>query len=123
MISVWELGEEDFLLVGSMKEQLFDTVKLRKRHAENPTLQQDLIDLGLTDLSEVLNFYRMGRKQLVAFSRGAGINTDDGAQLEYSAPMNLRRDTSDLNRELMEPFFVPAPWPELGLDGLEEEFL
>lgn len=123
IISVWELGEEDFVLVGSMKEQVFDTVKLRQQHAENTTLQEDLSEFGLTDLSEVLYFYRMGRNQLVAFSRGAKVNTDDGAQLEYSAPMNVRRDTSDLNHELMQPFIVRAPWLDSGYDDLDGEIL
>ena len=46
----------------------------------------------------------------MAFSKGAGVNTDDGAQLEYSAPKNVGYDTVDDNREQMEPCIVKAPW-------------
>ena len=109
-VSVWELGEEDYLLVGSKKEQVFDYTALTQVFSKNQTLQEDFKDLGLTDIYEVLSFYRMGRKELMAFSKGAGVNTDDGAQLEYSAPKNVGYDTVDDNREQMEPFVVKAPW-------------
>jgi len=109
-VSVWELGEEDYLLVGSKKEQVFDYAALTQVFSKNQTLQEDFKDLGLTDIDGVLSFYRMGRKELMAFSKGAGVNTDDGAQLEYSAPKNVGYDTVDDNREQMEPFIVKAPW-------------
>jgi len=109
-VSVWELGEEDYLLVGSKKEQVFDYTTLNEVYSKNQTLQEDFKDLGLTDIYGVLSFYRMGRKELMAFSKGAGVNTDDGAQLEYSAPKNVGYDTVDDNREQMEPFIVKAPW-------------
>ncbi len=109
-VSVWELGEEDYLLVGSKKEQVFDYTALTEVYSKNQTLQEDFKDLGLTDIDGVLSFYRMGRKELMAFSKGAGVNTDDGAQLEYSAPKNVGFDTVDDNREQMEPFIVKAPW-------------
>ena len=109
-VSVWELGEEDYLLVGSKKEQVFDYTALTEVYSKNRTLREDFKDLGLTDIGGVLSFYRMGRKELMAFSKGAGVNTDDGAQLEYSAPKNVGYDTVDDNREQMEPFIVKAPW-------------
>ena len=109
-VSVWELGEEDYLLVGSKKEQVFDYDTLAELYSKNRTLRVDFKDLGLTGIHEVLSFYRMGRKELMAFSKGAGVNTDDGAQLEYSAPKNVGFDTVEDNREQMEPFIVKAPW-------------
>jgi tetratricopeptide (TPR) repeat protein len=51
----------------------------------------------------------MDRDGFLAFSKGAAINTDDGAQLEFSAPKNLRRSTTDLNRKLMAPHLVDTP--------------
>ena len=120
-VSVWELGEEDYLLVGSKKEQVFDYTALTQVYSKNRTLREDFKDLGLTDIFEVLSFYRMGRKELMAFSKGAGVNTDDGAQLEYSAPKNVGFDTADDNRESMEPFIVKAPWLVFESDRWDEE--
>src|SRR5262249_8867061 len=44
------------------------------------------------------------------FAEGASFNTDDGAQLEFSAPKNLGRATSELNRQLMASYLSEAPW-------------
>ncbi len=118
-ISVWELGEEDYLLVGSKKRQVFDPTALTEVYSKNRIMQEDFKGLGLNDIYEVLSFYRMGRKELMAFSKGAEVNTDDGAQLEYSAPKNVGYDTVDENREQMEPFIVRAPWLGFESDQLD----
>ncbi|MBI4526475.1 MAG: fused MFS/spermidine synthase [Deltaproteobacteria bacterium] len=109
-VTVWGMKESDFLLVGSKREQVFSYSQLRQIFSTNASLQEDMKELGLSDIYSVLGFYRMGKKELMAFSEGASINTDDGAQLEFSAPKNLRRATSELNRKLMEPHLVDAPW-------------
>ncbi|MGH7772778.1 MAG: fused MFS/spermidine synthase, partial [Candidatus Binatia bacterium] len=109
-VSVWGMKESDFLLVGSRKEQLFQYPLLQEIFSKNRALKEDLKELGLSDIYAALGFYRMGKKEMMAFSEGASLNTDDGAQLEFSAPKNIRRSTSELNRKLMEPFLVDAPW-------------
>jgi spermidine synthase len=109
-VTLWGMKESDFLLIGAKKEQSFRYEQLRDIFSKNQVLREDLKDLGLSDIYGVLGFYRMGKKEIMEFSRGAGLNTDDGAQLEFSAPRNLRRATSELNRKLMLPFFVDTPW-------------
>ena len=48
-------------------------------------------------------------------SKRADINTDDGAELEFSAPKNLRRPTTTLNQRLMAPHLVDTPpWLKTG---------
>jgi spermidine synthase len=109
-VSVWNLQESDFLLIGSAKEQQFDYPRLQSLLAGNETLKNDLHDLGLSDLYAVLGFYRMGRKELVALADGAEFNTDDNARLEFSAPRSLGKSTSDLNRKIIDPFVTEPPW-------------
>ena len=109
-VSFWELNKNDFLLVGSKSPHDFDYAKAAQVFASNKTLQADLKSFGFDDVYSVLGFYRMGRDDLLAFTEGARLNTDDGAQLEYSAPRNIRRETFGLNRQLMEPFVTEAPW-------------
>ena len=72
-------------------------------------LKSDLDYLGLSDIYAVQGFYRMGKENLLNFSKGAEINTDDGAQLEFSAPKSLRRATTELNRKIMVPYIVDSP--------------
>jgi tetratricopeptide (TPR) repeat protein len=109
-VSVWNLQESDFLLIGSAKEQQFDYPRLEKILAGNETLEKDLRDLGLSDLYAVLGFYRMGKKELLALAEGAEFNTDDNARLEFSAPRSLGKSTSDLNRKIIDPFVTDPPW-------------
>ncbi len=109
-VSLWSMKESDFLLVGSKKEQVFNYPALKALYDKNPTLRSDLDYLNLSDIYAVQGFYRMNRDGFLAFSKGADINTDDGAELEFSAPKNLRRPTTDLNRRLMTPHTIEAPW-------------
>jgi spermidine synthase len=112
-VSVWNLQESDFLLVGSLKEQRFDYERARQIFSSNAVLRDDFHDLGLSDAYSVLGFYRMGRPELVKLAEGAEFNTDDNARLEFSAPRSLGASTSELNRKIMEPFVTPAPWGDV----------
>lgn len=108
-VSLWGMKESDFLLVGSKKEQIFDYAAVKEIYDNNKMLRSDLEYLGLSDVYAVQGFYRMNRDGFLAFSKGASINTDDGAELEFSAPKNLRRSTTELNRRIMTPFLVDTP--------------
>jgi tetratricopeptide (TPR) repeat protein len=59
----------------------------------------------------------MDKNAILAFSKGADINTDDGAELEFSAPKNLRRPTTVLNQRIMAPYLIDSP-PWLKMDAL-----
>lgn len=109
-VSIWNMQESDFLLVGSLGEQKFDYPKLRKIFSENHTLREDFREQGLFDIYAVLGLYRMGKKELLAFTQGADFNTDDNARLEFSAPRSLGKSTTDLNRRILEPYVTPPPW-------------
>jgi spermidine synthase len=108
-VSLWSMKESDFLLVGSKREQVFDYPAVKKIYDSHAMLRSDLDYLGLSDVYAVQGFYRMNREGFQTFSKGADINTDDGAQLEFSAPKNLRRPTSELNRKLMTPYLLDSP--------------
>ena len=108
-VSLWSMKESDFLLIGSKKEQTFDYAAVKLIYDDNKMLRSDLDYLGLSDVYAVQGFYRMDREGFLAFSKGASINTDNGAELEFSAPKNLRRATTELNRRIMTPFLVDTP--------------
>ena len=116
-VSLWGMKESDFLLVGSKREHRFDYAALKEIYKNNPTLRSDLDYLGLSDIYAVQGFFRMDRNAFLAFSKGADINTDDGAELEFSAPKNLRRPTTVLNQRIMAPYLIDSP-PWLKADAL-----
>ncbi len=109
-VSVWNMQESDFLLVGSLREQQFDYQAAKRIFSSNRILRDDFDDLGLSDVYAAVGFYRMGKRELLAFSRGADFNTDDNALLEFSAPRSLGKTTSDLNENLIKPFVTDPPW-------------
>lgn len=112
-VSLWSMKESDFLLIGSKQEQVFDYPAVKKVFDSNRTLQSDFEYLGLSDAYAIQGFYRMNKEGFLEFGKGAAINTDDGAELEFSAPKNLRRATTDLNRKLMSPYLAETPpWLE-----------
>ncbi|HWP59177.1 MAG TPA: fused MFS/spermidine synthase [Candidatus Acidoferrales bacterium] len=109
-VSVWNMKESDFLLVGTLKEHSFDYRSAARIYASNKILREDFAGLGLDDAYTVLGFYRMGKKEVQAFTAGAEVNTDDNLRLEFYAPRSLGKTTPELNRSLMEPFVVAPPW-------------
>jgi spermidine synthase/cytochrome c-type biogenesis protein CcmH/NrfG len=108
-VTLWSMKESDFLLVGSKQPQTFDYSAVKAIYDQNPMLRSDLEYLGLSDVYAVQGFYRMDHKALLEFAKGADINTDDGAELEFSAPKNLRRPTTTLNQRLMAPYLAEGP--------------
>jgi spermidine synthase/cytochrome c-type biogenesis protein CcmH/NrfG len=108
-VTLWSMKESDFLLIGSKQPQTFDYAAVKAIYDQNPMLRSDLEYLGLSDVYAVQGFYRMDHKALLEFSKGAAINTDDGAELEFSAPKNLRRPTTTLNQRLMAPHLADGP--------------
>jgi predicted membrane-bound spermidine synthase/cytochrome c-type biogenesis protein CcmH/NrfG len=116
-VSLWGMKESDFLLIGSKREHRFDYAALKEIYKNNPTLRNDLEYLGLSDIYAVQGFFRMDKKAILAFSKGADMNTDDGAELEFSAPKNLRRPTTVLNQRIMAPYLIDSP-PWLKADAL-----
>lgn len=109
-VSVWNLQESDFLLIGSIAEQKLDYATLKKIFADNGSMKKDFKDLGLSDVYAVFGFYRMGKTQLMTFAEGAEINTDDNARLEFSAPRSLGKITAELNRNLLQGHLTMPPW-------------
>ncbi|MBI4523661.1 MAG: fused MFS/spermidine synthase [Deltaproteobacteria bacterium] len=111
-VSMWNMQESDFLLVGSLREQRFDYPALKEIFLKNQTLRDDFAELGLSDVYAALGFYRMGKNELLRFVEGAEYNTDDNALLEFSAPRSLGKSTSELNRDLVEPLVTQPPWKD-----------
>src|SRR5262245_26045091 len=96
-VTVWNMKESDFLLVGTLKEQVFDYSKLSSVFAGNETLRKDWAQFGLTDAYSLLGFYRMDRKSLQAFVAGAEVHNDDNVKLEVSGPPSLGKTNPGLN--------------------------
>jgi spermidine synthase len=105
-LSVWNMQQSDFLLIGSSTPLALDYPRGREIFAANPAIRADFQSFGITDPYALRGFYRMSKHELSAFTEGADLNTDDNVRLEFSAPRSLGKPTSELNHGLMAPYWV-----------------
>jgi spermidine synthase len=108
-VTLWAMKGGDFLLLGTHRPQKLDYAQFLKVHGSNATLQKDIEELGFSDPYSLFGLYRTDRTGILRFSKGAEINTDDRASLEFSAPRNIMRPTTELNRRLLEAFVSNPP--------------
>jgi spermidine synthase len=109
-VSVWNMQESDFLLIGSYQPVSFDYDAARKIFGASQAVRSDFMSVGLTDPYTLRGFYRMSKRELLKFTEDADLNTDDNVRLEFSAPRSLGKMTSELNRELMRPHWLAPSW-------------
>ena len=87
-VTIWEMAENDYALVVSRQPPRVPLERLRRRF-EQVTVRTDLCRVGMTRLERLLGQFIGSGTQLRAWIGDGPIHTDDGAQLEFSAPREL----------------------------------
>ncbi|MCS6903697.1 MAG: fused MFS/spermidine synthase, partial [Candidatus Bipolaricaulota bacterium] len=90
----------DLLLVSSGRPVEFDIERLGER-LEREAVQRDLARIGITSVAEFLAYFRLGSDEITELVRGAPLNTDDNALIEFAAPKDLYRLTGALNHRMI----------------------
>jgi tetratricopeptide (TPR) repeat protein len=106
-VSLWAVNDSDMLLIGTLQPQRLRYADLTKALVDRPVAQRDLRGLGFRNPYSLLAMYLMPKTTLLKMAGEAEVNLDDVPRLEYSAPRNLGRDTTDLNSRLTKAFVVP----------------
>lgn len=75
--SVWKVATGDFLLLGQTAPAPFDLNLLKARYEANPALRGDLAKIGISRWAGVLGYFVLDEKDVVRYSDGALLNTDD----------------------------------------------
>jgi spermidine synthase len=89
-ISLWEsVPGGDYFLVGSESPLSLSYEQLSQRIGDRPGLQSDLERIGVGSLGQILSCYVAADDDLRRLVVGVGLNTDDNANLEFSAPRGL----------------------------------
>jgi len=98
----------DLVLIGS-DAPLEPRVDVIERAIQRwPGMKAELAMVDLDDPLTLLSTWQMDRDQLLVFAGEGSLNTDDNMRIEYSAPLNLHRPTSDDNVEaLLEDAKIP----------------
>jgi spermidine synthase len=117
-VQVWYANpepHENTLVIASRSPITIDTACLARRLAEEP-VARDLAEVGITSLTQLLDFFMLGDRAVADFSRAGRLNTDDHPRLEYLAPRTLTRKRSWAEnfaalrpaREPIHPYLVGA---------------
>jgi spermidine synthase len=102
---VFQTVHEDTLLVGSVTPLSLDLAELGERMAA-PPVAADLARIGIRDATQLLGWLLLDTGDVRRFVRGAEINTDDNARLEFAAPRALYEDSVADNLQLLTDAFA-----------------
>jgi spermidine synthase len=101
--TLWLVGDGDVLLIGSNMpvENKLDGIAATW---QRPGVSDDLATVGVMSPSHILSLFVAGGSQLIAWSDGAPIQTDNRAALEFSGPQSVfglsDADNAELLRDL-----------------------
>lgn len=90
----------DLLLVSSGRPVPFDLRRLRERLEQEP-IKRDLARIRITSVADFLAYFRLGSNEVAELVRGAPLNTDDNALIEFAAPKDLYRLTGAMNNRMI----------------------
>ena len=117
--SIWNTTRGDFLLMGRVDPVPLDLNRIKTRYGLNPGIGHDLNRVGIGAWAGVLGCFMLDERDVARLAEGAGVNTDDRLQLEFSAPRALHVDTTEGNWRLLRSFKL-AELPEVTPDSRHE---
>ena len=97
------IEDADLVMVGSNEPLHFDLARARELLEKNEGVRKELEIIQITEPADLLTFYQFDREGILAVTEGVGLNTDDNMRVEYSAPLNLHRETAEDNFTLLLP--------------------
>ena len=95
--TLWMPGQSDYLLIGSLQPVSLDLDRVRKAYYSPSFFREDMDRLKMLSPEAILGDFYLDADDLVRFTVGAELNTDDLLPLEFSAPRTLYVDTIGAN--------------------------
>lgn len=120
-VLVFAVGEStDLIVLGSDSSIPMDYMALQERMSDLPTAM-DLARVGVRRPEEILSHVYIATPVLDEYVKGAVLNTDDNALIEFSAPLSIYSETIRANQHeiLRHQFRVSSQLT--GLPALPEE--
>jgi len=99
--TIWRTLKGDYLLLGTQKEITIDYNLLRTRYESSQTVQEDFTIFGWQSPLALLTLFLLDEEDTTRYAAGALENTDDLPLLEFSAPLALYAQTTDLNHSVL----------------------
>jgi len=95
------IEDADVVMVGSDEPLILNADSIARIMNMDAAVAQDLQILDIHEPEDLLLRYQANEVKIRDLAGSAPINTDDNMRIEYSAPLNLHRDTSEDNMLLM----------------------
>ncbi|HEY3176295.1 MAG TPA: fused MFS/spermidine synthase [Candidatus Polarisedimenticolia bacterium] len=109
------IEDADLLLIGSERPLSIDTEELSRRMSDL-SVKVDLMRLHATTPQDLLSYLVFGTREVDQFTRGAGLNTDDNALIEFHAPKSLHYETRSANQAELRKVAIDPTTYVTGLD-------
>ncbi|MFY9556312.1 MAG: fused MFS/spermidine synthase [Blastocatellia bacterium] len=114
-VYVFRGAEGDLMLLGSKSERRIDLGVL-KSHFDQPKAGAELARVDTTRASDIVSRFYLGPAEVTSLSRGANLNTDDNALIEFNAPRRVGTAEETVVRNLKQLLAFAAS-PMDYLDG------
>jgi spermidine synthase len=97
-MSLWSGGGTDLLILASAAVQRLSLGSLQREYARNGELRADLSKyLAVDEPGGLLGYFLLNDATLRQLAGHGELNTDDRTVLEYRAPLNMAKETSEVN--------------------------
>jgi spermidine synthase len=97
-VRLFQPSEGDLLLLGSEQEWQVPFLQMARRMAE-PGIANDLRRVGIHTIYDLLVTFRLGTKEIEAYTGEGPYNTDENGLIEFAAPQSLYADTLAANQD------------------------
>jgi spermidine synthase len=119
-VYVFRGAEGDLMLLGSKDVQSID-LSVLKSHMDDPKIASELKRINTTRGSDIVSRLYLGPNEVTEFSKGALVNTDNNALIEFKAPRRVgtSEETVEGNkRQLIAR--AASPLAYLNLEGFSD---
>jgi len=114
------IDDADLVLVGSDSPLKLDAENIAAVLADRSAVRRELAEVSCRTPQDIIARFIADREDILTFAGDAELNTDDNMRIEYSAPLNLHRQTAEANfLELISSGDVRESVPMSSVSGLE----
>jgi len=126
-VYIFRGAEGDLMLLGSKGARRLDLAAIES-HFIQPRVAADLKRINTTLATDLLSRFYLGPDEVTALARGAQLNTDDNALIEFNAPRRVGTAEETVQRNVKQLLaYAASPLPyldaELGGAHLESDLL
>jgi spermidine synthase len=112
------IQDADIVMIGSDSPLVLSTKEASRMLHANNAIEAELQQIGVFGPEDLLAHFLFDRDTALAISEDVPENTDDNLLVEFSAPHNLHRETSQQNFDMLRPRAMVPVDAIVGAEGM-----